>query len=83
MLVIGARASAVCKRMLVSHLTPPCEGSRRVKLGGINLAGVSGCVANCGVGCKGPHRVLPWDGGVSCTPVSERNETNEDENELD
>ena len=44
MLVIGARASAVCKRMLVSHLTPLCEGSRRVKIGGMSLAGVGGCV---------------------------------------
>ena len=42
--VIGARASAACKRMLVSHLTPLCEGNRRVKFGGISLAGVGGCV---------------------------------------
>ena len=45
MLVIGASASAVCKRMLAFHRTPLCGGSRTVKIEGMSLAGVGGCIS--------------------------------------
>ena len=45
MLVIGASASAVCKRMLAFHRTPLCGGSRTAKIEGVSLAGVGGCIS--------------------------------------
>ena len=42
--VTGARASAVCKRILLFHLTPRWGGSRRVRSGGMKVVGVGGCV---------------------------------------
>ena len=44
MQVIGARASAVCKRILLFHLTPLCEERRRLRIVGVILVGVGECV---------------------------------------
>ena len=44
MMQTGASASAVWRRILVSHRMPLCDGSARVKIGDRNLAGVGGWI---------------------------------------
>ena len=44
MIDIGASAIAVCKRILVSHRMPLCDGSARVKIEDRNLVGVGGWI---------------------------------------